>query len=144
MGSEIVMNVKKNDKQANRTTEDKTSDPTFDENKFLTNCLTVAFDEIFCWRKFFCCTVSPFLSILQVKLIIGWHYSFIGPSGYYFPPVFGKHLTFAFSMHGQIAQAAEDTTWTNKENEKKLVSSICKCLLYDRCNMIVLYQLVIR
>ena len=47
------MNVKINDKQANRTTEDKTSDPTFDENKFLTNCLTVAFDEIFRWRKFF-------------------------------------------------------------------------------------------
>ena len=49
MGSEIVMNVKINDKQANRTTEDKTSDPTFDENKFLTNCLqlTVTFDEIF-------------------------------------------------------------------------------------------------
>ena len=47
VGSEIVMNVKINDKQANRTTEDKTSDPTFDENKFLTNCLTVAFDEIF-------------------------------------------------------------------------------------------------
>ena len=46
------MNVKINDKQANRTTEDKTSDPTFDENKFLTNCLTVAFDEIFRWRKF--------------------------------------------------------------------------------------------
>ena len=33
MGSEIVMNVKRNDKQANRTTEDKTSDPAFDENK---------------------------------------------------------------------------------------------------------------
>ena len=47
------MNVKINDKQANRTTEDKTSGPTFDENKFLTNCLTVAFDEIFRWRKFF-------------------------------------------------------------------------------------------
>ena len=53
MGSEIVMNVKINDKQANWTTEDKTSDPTFDENKFLTNSLTVAFDEIFRWRKFF-------------------------------------------------------------------------------------------
>ena len=26
--------------------------PTFDENKFLTNCQTVAFDEIFRWRKF--------------------------------------------------------------------------------------------
>ena len=47
------MNVKINDKQANQTTEDKTSNPTFDENKFLTNCLTVAFDEIFRWRKFF-------------------------------------------------------------------------------------------
>ena len=47
------MNVKINDKQANRTSEDKTSDPTFDENKFLTNCLTVASDEIFRWRKFF-------------------------------------------------------------------------------------------
>ena len=41
------MNVKINEKQANRTTEDKTSDPTFDENNFLANCLTVAFDEIF-------------------------------------------------------------------------------------------------
>ena len=48
------MNVKINDKQANWTTEDNTSDPTFDENKFLTNCLTVAFsDEIFRWRNFF-------------------------------------------------------------------------------------------
>ena len=46
------MNVKITDKQANRTTEDKTSDP-FDENKFLTNCLMVAFDEIFRWRNFF-------------------------------------------------------------------------------------------
>ena len=53
MGSDIVMNVNLNDKQANRTTDDKTSDPTFDENNFLTNCLTVAFDEIFRWRKFF-------------------------------------------------------------------------------------------
>ena len=26
--------------------------PTFDENKLLTNCRTVAFDEIFRWRKF--------------------------------------------------------------------------------------------
>ena len=26
--------------------------PAFDENKFLTNCLMVAFDEIFRWRKF--------------------------------------------------------------------------------------------
>ena len=26
--------------------------PTFDENKFLTNCRTVAFDEIFRWREF--------------------------------------------------------------------------------------------
>ena len=52
MVSETVMNVKITDKQANRTTEDKTSDP-FDENKFPTNCLTVAFDEIFRWRKFF-------------------------------------------------------------------------------------------
>ena len=50
------MNVKINDKQANRTTEDKTTDPTFDENKFLTNCLTVAFDEIFA-DEIFCCTV---------------------------------------------------------------------------------------
>ena len=41
------MTVKINDKQANRMTEDKTSDPTFDENKFLTNCVTVAFDEFF-------------------------------------------------------------------------------------------------
>ena len=41
MGSETVMNVKITVKQANRTTEEKTSDP-FDENKFLTNCLTVA------------------------------------------------------------------------------------------------------
>ena len=46
VGSETVMNVKITDKQAKRTTEDKTSDP-FDENKLLTNCLTVAFDEIF-------------------------------------------------------------------------------------------------
>ena len=46
------MNVKITDKQANQTTEDETSDP-FDENKFLTNCLTVAFDEIFRWQKFF-------------------------------------------------------------------------------------------
>ena len=28
------------------------NDQTFDENKFLMNCRTVAFDEIFCWRKF--------------------------------------------------------------------------------------------
>ena len=47
MGSETVMNVKINDKQANRTTEDKTSDP-FDENKFL----TVAFHEIFADENF--------------------------------------------------------------------------------------------
>ena len=40
------MNVKITDKRGNRTTKDKTSDP-FDENKFLTNCLTVASDEIF-------------------------------------------------------------------------------------------------
>ena len=46
------MNVKITDKQANRTTEDNTSDP-FDENKFLMNRLMVAFDEIFRWRKFF-------------------------------------------------------------------------------------------
>ena len=57
------MNVKITDKQENQTTEDKASDP-FDENKFLTNCLTVAFDEIFRWRKFFpvqyfeCCNLQ--------------------------------------------------------------------------------------
>ena len=35
-----------NDRRANERR------PAFDENKFLTNCLTVAFDEIFRWRKF--------------------------------------------------------------------------------------------
>ena len=60
------MNVKINDKQANRTTKDKTSDQTLDENKFLSNCLTVAFDEIFRWRKFF--AVQYTVHVLQTFL----------------------------------------------------------------------------
>ena len=70
------MNVKITDKQGNRTTEDKTSDP-FDENKFLTNCLTVASDEIFRWRKF--CAVQYWTSVAkQAKNAflhgpMGWH-----------------------------------------------------------------------
>ena len=49
------MNVKINDKQQSddRMAEehDDKRQPTFDKNKFLTNRWTVAFDEIFRWRK---------------------------------------------------------------------------------------------
>ena len=64
------MNVKINDKQANWTTEDKTNDPTFDENKFLTICLTVAFDEIFRWRNFF---AVQYTILLYYQYMYAWH-----------------------------------------------------------------------
>ena len=55
------MNVKINEKQKSdgRTIDRRANErrPTFDENKFLTNCLFVAFDEIFRWRKIFWDTV---------------------------------------------------------------------------------------
>ena len=53
------MNVNINDKQQNndRTTKEQQAMTAFDENKFPTNRRTVAFDEIFRWRKFFCYTV---------------------------------------------------------------------------------------
>ena len=41
--------------------------PAFDENKFLTNCLTVAFDEIFRWRKFPAIQYPP-MYILEEQL----------------------------------------------------------------------------
>ena len=40
-------------KTATERSESNIRWPTFDENKFLTNRRTVAFDEIFRWRKFF-------------------------------------------------------------------------------------------
>ena len=46
------MNVKMNDKQKSNNQRANERQSTFEENKFLTNCLTVAFDEIFRWRKF--------------------------------------------------------------------------------------------
>ena len=46
------MNVKINNKEKSDDRRANEWQPTFDENKFLTNCLTVAFDEIFLWRKF--------------------------------------------------------------------------------------------
>ena len=63
------MNMKINDKKANRTTENKTSDPTFDENKFLTNCLTVAFDEIFRRRNFFAVQYNELFHLLDQLLV---------------------------------------------------------------------------
>ena len=61
VGLEIFMNVKVNNKQKsdNRTAEEQTNErrPAFDENKFLKNCLTVAFDKIFRRRKFLLCSI---------------------------------------------------------------------------------------
>ena len=51
----VFMNVKRSDKQKSDDRNERSANerrPTFDENKFLTNCLKVAFDEIFRWRKF--------------------------------------------------------------------------------------------
>ena len=48
------MNVKISDEQQSddRMTEEQQATTDVDENKFLTNCRTVAFDEIFRWRTF--------------------------------------------------------------------------------------------
>ena len=40
-----------------RKTEEQTSDNTFDENKNLTNCLMVAFDEILADENFLLCSM---------------------------------------------------------------------------------------
>ena len=99
MGSETVMNVKITDKQANRTTEDKTSDP-FDENKFLTNCLMVAFDEIFRWRNFFAVQYVLTSAVLSMRYVLTspywsaasqwWSSSSMCKQRWRYPPLFER------------------------------------------------------
>ena len=72
------MNVKINDTQKTEATPSQMRNffperrPTFDENKLLTKCLMVAFDEIFRWQKISCYAVLQLCKLMRETHCAEW------------------------------------------------------------------------